>query len=551
MQERKVNKKISQNDITHLCSYCELADDPEQTGPTWLFDRKHGKTIRVAVDLQGSIPQYQVLSYTWGRAASDSWETVEGVPWRVRSSKALPPERIMNLVKGSFSAQYVWVDIFCIPQECPVAKAWEVSRQQSIFRDASSGIAWLHQTYQVLPLYFGIYSWMLDIGQCFNTPECRPVACPDFALSRLKELLDDPWFSSSWTLQEAILQPKLMLGGEGETPRYGGFRPGDQTSAIVIESVSVLDFRRRLGFLLALAMESLHHLKRARVKSGTSHIRVSDAHELKRLVMSTGLSCLVSPGPDTIFIALATRTSVKEHDKYYGTQSIFGMRMLGDYKKPVEEVRGQFLEYIWGKYSPVLALALNDPIKDYSLAFTENCEMFLDYFSYSRLENSSMKSCPAGFSTVFVQYHGDDVLSFQSLASKQEGTSWRWEAREPQILDADSTKACGIYYGLPPLLLQLQRGEKTSVNLELSEPSPREESAIPLLRDTFKTYVKTTRLLYVGRLVSENNFLKLGPELHVYMEYFLLAPGTGRRVGAVCTSRPLKHVKVEGSLVMK
>ncbi|KAH8743231.1 heterokaryon incompatibility, partial [Hyaloscypha finlandica] len=157
----------------------------------------------VAADLGGKIPPYQVLSYTWGRAASNSWETLEGIPWKLRSSISKPPSEVKKLVLGSFTSRYVWVDMFCIPQDCPPAKAWEVSRQESIFRDARGGMAWLHQTFRVLPLYFGVHSWMQDIRAGFHHKDT--VKSPDLALSRLEELLKDPWFQSTWTLQEALL----------------------------------------------------------------------------------------------------------------------------------------------------------------------------------------------------------------------------------------------------------------------------------------------------------------------------------------------------------
>jgi hypothetical protein len=212
--------------------------------------------VRVAADLGGKIPRYQVLSYTWGRAASNSRVTLDGIPWKLRSSVSKPPSDVKKLVLGSFSSRYVWVDMFCIPQDCPVAKAWEVARQESIFRDAMGGMAWLHQTFRVLPLYFGIHSWVQDIIEKFKSGES--VKSPDFALSRLEELLKDPWFQSTWTLQEALLQPNLMLAGEGELPEFRGFREGNKKSASVITTISVQTFCRTLALLPALTSEALY-----------------------------------------------------------------------------------------------------------------------------------------------------------------------------------------------------------------------------------------------------------------------------------------------------
>jgi Heterokaryon incompatibility protein (HET) len=109
----------------------------------------------------------------------------------------------------------------------------EIGRQAMIFQHATAACIWLSHT-DGDPL-----SQMIkDITAC---SEIRP-DMPNNAkhlelmenwlqlwltkiLEHLKEILDEPWFTSLWTLQEAYLRPfGLLLSREGSTiAKSGGY----------------------------------------------------------------------------------------------------------------------------------------------------------------------------------------------------------------------------------------------------------------------------------------------------------------------------------------
>lgn len=77
-------------------------------------------------------------------------------------------------------------------------------------------------------------------------------------------------------------------------------------------------------------------------------------------------------------------------------------------------------------------------------------------------------------------------------------------------------KSQQFIWGLPPLLITVNRSDQSTV-----ARTEREES--------FMT--KTTQLLYVGHFINEQGHLGMRRDLHVYMEYYLIEPHVGHRVG--------------------
>lgn len=157
--------------------------------------------------------------------------------------------------------RYVWFDLFCIPQtDGSERAAIEISRQASIFRHSKRCVAWLSQC----PSWNGVLSafrWLaFDYHRTMNRPHSQSARPPGlhrfgndvtdddsatavgmFAAANVStELMrsdhtangrvgqvepwfkssdevyqineqPDPWFTSLWTLQEAVLCPEIEL----------------------------------------------------------------------------------------------------------------------------------------------------------------------------------------------------------------------------------------------------------------------------------------------------------------------------------------------------
>ena len=553
--------QVQQDTMEHCCRFCSAAaQDKEQ--PCWLYDRIQKKTIFVSEERATDFPPYEVLSYTWGRAASNKWQEVEGVPWKVRSSTGLPISRILELLE-KFTERYVWVDIFCIPQDCPSAKAREIARQAQIFHRAKGGIAWLHQTAAVLPLVLGLLSWALSLQEQFSAEHPVPIIPPYGMFAAIKELVADPWFSSTWALQEAILRPNMSMLGVREWESALFFPHGSLAKNRLIEGpISVRAFRGSLSIVRAVASLAIKcDLDRMLIKS-TGHclMRPKDALVMERLLQDTGLLGMVNPTPGSILAGLAARTSVKPHDKFYGIQSVFDLAMQGDYMRSLQDVRGQFLTHIWTKYAPILSLALNRPIiGSESADFKSDTEDTLLWFSYAQMQGGLMSCTPPDSSAVFARIDHNGLISLAASDSlNEEGGLWRYEASDSPPAHS---KVAALRYGLPPLPVNI--GHAIDV-ADLYEPQvPRWWHKTPILRTITRWWShwqdkrgqaifmdRTTRLIYVGHFINENAHLGMRRTLYTYIEYYLKEPGVGHRTGALVSEMPFEHHKVDGALTI-
>lgn len=190
-------------------------------GPFYLWDNIHRRTIRTS-DL-GSLPAYTCISHTWGRWRSPGFSQVMGVPWTVPNNTLYDVNKLPEML-SKLSAPWIWIDLFCIPQDRSKRADLEIARQATIFRGSATCLAWLHDVLSWTGVNAAIDWICLKYLSMTNredlvTPEALSLAweAADVEL----ELVESPysfvslvparWFSSLWTLQEAILCPDIKL----------------------------------------------------------------------------------------------------------------------------------------------------------------------------------------------------------------------------------------------------------------------------------------------------------------------------------------------------
>ena len=164
-------------------------------------------------------PEYAILSYTWGRWRITDPATlvdaldVRGIPWEMPkidpthfSTKEFA--NVLNVMvansarmsPASAESPFVWIDNACVPQwRENVVSACETGRQARIFRGARTAYIWLTRTTdlaldRVFPL--------LDPSIPRNVIR---------AWDNFSEILEDPWWTILWTLQEAFLRPTALV----------------------------------------------------------------------------------------------------------------------------------------------------------------------------------------------------------------------------------------------------------------------------------------------------------------------------------------------------
>ena len=182
--------------------------------PKWLWDSQESCTIRAS---ESSLADgYTAVSYTWGR-----WKIGErmeaGTPWPI---PILDPQCAFNLdklkmiMKKMRCCRYFWVDVLCIDQSNPREREEEIAKQGAIFANAKAGLTYLWS----LESGDELTCALRDIGKLllralvFANPSISELQYPlsEQELAMSNKLRTDPWFSSLWTLQEAIICPSSV-----------------------------------------------------------------------------------------------------------------------------------------------------------------------------------------------------------------------------------------------------------------------------------------------------------------------------------------------------
>ncbi|KAH6662339.1 hypothetical protein B0J14DRAFT_645331 [Halenospora varia] len=180
-------------------------------------------------------PRYNAISYTWGRWKLQDGDHpnvealhVTGVRWpipRINPDHFTVDELIStikiatvgNVVGDDPPVGFIWLDVACIDQT-PNSKenASEVGRQAKIFNGATK-FAWL-TSFRSASDFAVWHSQSTMTFFAMRTPGFRPFHeekskedLVEDMLNNTVRLLQEPWCTSLWTLQEAFLRPDTML----------------------------------------------------------------------------------------------------------------------------------------------------------------------------------------------------------------------------------------------------------------------------------------------------------------------------------------------------
>ncbi|KAF2255483.1 hypothetical protein BU26DRAFT_545097 [Trematosphaeria pertusa] len=169
-------------------------------------------------------PPYLCISHTWGRWRDESQPplSIPMVPWEVPANTKFRVQDLPERLAKVFPGNYIWLDLFCIPQDRSERSLIEISRQADIFGNATVVIAWLND----IPRWDGlrrVIRWLsefcLENYTIVNASEKLPPDLDDETTGLVEEdpidcdhsSITTPWFTSLWTLQEACLRPDMML----------------------------------------------------------------------------------------------------------------------------------------------------------------------------------------------------------------------------------------------------------------------------------------------------------------------------------------------------
>lgn len=215
--------------------------------PFFLWDVEERRTV--VVENLSSEPEYCCVSHTWGRWRKEAIP-IDGVPWLVPQNEKFEVKRLPeHLQQIRPSTRYIWIDLFCIPQDGSKKADDEINRQASIFQNASRCIAWINDVKQwnetskaldwlgisylhatTSPGIYDTDTLLNSIGREAETTSELLSSQTDPAevkrrhaaglLSASGDTLVEPanWFSSLWTLQEAMLCPDITFVAQDWMP---------------------------------------------------------------------------------------------------------------------------------------------------------------------------------------------------------------------------------------------------------------------------------------------------------------------------------------------
>lgn len=296
-------------------------------------------------------PKYAILSYTWGR-----WQTLQeegrdehsralpvlGTTWAIPSVREehFTVEAFQGVISRMASTraeneapiEWAWVDVACIDQENHLIKMDEVGRQASIFRNASRAYVWLSRI-STDDLGYAMYvirraggDFSLSIS---NEKGGNLLAILRLIRNSIVTVLDDPWFSSLWTLQELMMRnDAVILSREAESVQISGYDGSDPVD---------------LDFLMKCCVS----IQKEMVREATGDLPgghadlPSEVHDLlseveDRIYYSGLPSALVTSNPNVQYGAAKTRETYRREDRIYGIMQIYGIR-VGQSVRPEDQ----------------------------------------------------------------------------------------------------------------------------------------------------------------------------------------------------------------------
>lgn len=228
--------------LPSIINPCHWLSSDEAVGlPHYLWDIKLRRTVETA-GLRGPDIRYAIVSHRWGRLREGcAMESVRGVPWQVPKLTSYDVKQLPEVIMDAgFAEPYLWLDLFCIPQEMSVdwqariCKA-ELPRQLAIFRNSSTAAIWMNDVASWdntagavawLGLRFlkrsyedssVIYQGLCEAYDALETAtrsessRCDLMHRTEPVEEVAQRTMAPAWFTSLWTLQEIIIRPDMIM----------------------------------------------------------------------------------------------------------------------------------------------------------------------------------------------------------------------------------------------------------------------------------------------------------------------------------------------------
>ncbi|KAG8534086.1 uncharacterized protein KY384_000929 [Bacidia gigantensis] len=280
-------------------------------------------------------PKYSILTYTWGRWVDQSRNApalpVKGTTWRIPAVKIehFSVASFLRIVDrmGAEDVDWAWIDVACIDQENTLIKMDEIGRQASVFQNAHRVFLWLsHTSLDLLKTSFSdITRYSFELG-CIGTKYGRlSLTVPeliDCLCETTNRLLNDPWFSSLWTLQELVLRnDALVLSKEGEDLFLDSEQVMSAQSLFMISLISSCQNAYSLVEGVKLDLEKIERL------SVDQQMTLDQGRTIMQNIMGAGLYFLFTDNPNVQYSIAQYRRTSRPEDRVYAIMQVYNLRV--------------------------------------------------------------------------------------------------------------------------------------------------------------------------------------------------------------------------------
>ena len=273
---------------------------------------------------QDTEPNYSILSYTWGRYEIPTGPRLEvkGIDWQVPSidvNHFTVADLTRLLERIRLKDDYIWIDIACIDQKREKEKMEEVGRQAAIFKRARQAYIWLNKHEPET-----LNQHMQDLMRCgydFAQGSVDPLQAAEEMVGSISRILEDPWFSSLWTLQESVLQRHaILLNKRGEPVTTNGPWTGEST------------FSQLMDISGACAVARMSTDQAMQAESGPDHggghsLQSGRLQSLRAIIDESGIDFMLCPNPNVQYAAARFRKTSRPEDRIYAIMQVYGYRL--------------------------------------------------------------------------------------------------------------------------------------------------------------------------------------------------------------------------------
>lgn len=288
---------------------------PSMTSREWKPGNMYG---------QDTEPSYSILSYTWGRYEVPHGPRldVKGIDWQIPSIDeehftVADMSRLLEQVM--LKDDYVWIDIACIDQKREEEKMEEIGRQASIFKGARRAYIWLNKHEPET-----LNSHMQNLMRCaygFAQGGLGALRAAEEMVGSISHVLEDPWFSSLWTLQESVLQRHaILLDKSGGPVTTHGPWTGESAFTELMD----------ISGACAIARKSIDQAMKE--ESGANYDgSLSPQHRrlqsLRTIIDDSGIDFTLCPNPNIQYAAARFRKTSHPEDRIYAIMQVYGYRL--------------------------------------------------------------------------------------------------------------------------------------------------------------------------------------------------------------------------------